>query len=245
MSILHQVNHHIATITLNHPEKHNILTPDTIALLSDAYQKAIADKDTKIIFLKANGKNFCAGADLAQMLKVANASFEENLADAQALADLLYLIYSCKKPTIAFVQGAVRGGGIGLCATQDIIIADEKAHFAFTEVKLGLLPAIISPFVLQKIPAQKAKYFMLTAETFSATEAMQMHLIDHIGSETKALEIADKLQQHPSTGLTQTKSWLQTLNPMTQKTLNEAAHQLATARMTDTAKEKIQRFLTS
>ena len=186
------VENNIATITLNFPEKHNILDHDMVLMLIQAYKSAIHQNEAHVIVVKANGKHFCAGADLSHMIAMGNASFEENLADAKKLAELFYVIYSCRKPTIAYVQGNIRGGGLGLCATHDIVIAEKNTTFSFTEVKLGLLPAVISPYILQRIPYQLAKNKMLTADVFGAEEAQKLLLIDHICTENDGFTQAMK-----------------------------------------------------
>ena len=245
--VLLSIENNIATITLNFPEKHNILNPDMILMLLQAYKSAIHQEEVHVILVKSNGKHFCAGADLSHMLAMGNASFEENLADAKKLAELLYFIYSCKKPTIAYVQGNIRGGGLGLFATHDIVIAEKNTTFSFTEAKLGLLPAVISPFILQRMTLQSAKIKMLTTEIFGAEEALHLQLIDHICSDTEnfsyALKIATNLVTHPFTALQKTKQWLHTLKPITEAQINEAAHQLAEARASEVAKRMIARFL--
>ncbi|MDP1574014.1 MAG: enoyl-CoA hydratase-related protein [Coxiellaceae bacterium] len=245
--VLLSIENAIATITLNFPEKHNILNPDAILMLSQAYKSALHQAEAHVIILKANGKHFCAGADLSHMLAMGNAAFEENLEDAKKLAELLYLIYASEKPTIAYVQGNVRGGGLGLFATHDIVIAEKNATFSFTEVKLGLLPAVISPFILKRMTLQSAKIKMLTTEVFTAEEALHLQLIDHICNDTEdfshALTMAAQLAAYPTAALQKTKQWLHTLKPITKTQIHEAAHQLAEARASASAKKIIAAFL--
>jgi len=237
------VDHNIATILLNYPEKNNVLCPETIALLSEAYSTALQDQTVRMILLKAEGKHFCAGADLSHMLAMANAPFIENVEDAKKLADLFYLIYTAEKPTLCYIHGAVRGGGIGLLAAHDIVIAEKNTTFAFTEVKLGLLPAVISPFVLQRIGYQAAKYKMLTADIFNTDEALRLQLIDKICAEAEIPSVINSFSQTLPEALTQTKRWLQYLQPITHMQLEEAAYRLAKARQTSEAKLMIENFL--
>lgn len=245
--VLFTIENNIATITLNFPEKHNVLNPETILLLSEAYHSALHQELVQVIILKANGKHFCAGADLSHMLAMSQAPFRENLDDAKKLADLFYLIYSSKKPTIACIQGNIRGGGLGLAAVNDIVVAEKNTTFAFTEVKLGLLPAVISPFILQRMNFHAAKYKMLTAETFDAIEGQRLQLIDHICDAQDALittiDLAKKLCEHPLSALEKTKQWLQHLHPITHIQLDEAAHMLAKARQSTITKNHLQDFL--
>lgn len=245
--VLLSIENNIAIITLNFPEKHNILNPDMILMLSQAYKTAMHQEEAHVIVVKANGKHFCAGADLSHMLAMGNAPFEENLADAKTLSELFYLIYACRKPTIAYVQGNIRGGGLGLCATHDIVIAEKNTTFCFTEVKLGLLPAVISPFILQRMSYQATKYLMLNADVFNADTAQHLQLIDHVADTTEgfaqAMKLAEKLSLYPSPALSKTKHWLQTLHPVTKAQLEESAYQLAHARASENAKSEMRRFL--
>ena len=135
MLVLSQKNN-IGFITLNNPEKHNCLSLAMMEALLNAYHDFENNPAIHAIILTANGKNFCAGADLAHMKKMAVASYEENLQDAKNLAQFFYKIYACQKPTIGYVQGKALGGGVGLVAAQDIVIADKNAAFSFPEVSI-------------------------------------------------------------------------------------------------------------
>jgi methylglutaconyl-CoA hydratase len=144
----------------------------------------------RAIVLEAEGKSFCAGADLNWMKKMVNYTFEENVNDAHALASMLKLIHDCPKPVIARVHGAAFGGGVGLVAACDMAIASEKATFCLSEVKLGLLPAVISPFVMEKIGAGASRRYFLTAERFSSAEALRIGLISEVVPDEAALDAA-------------------------------------------------------
>src|SRR5690606_28299743 len=144
--------------------------------LSEALVKMDTDADVRVVVLSSTGKSFCAGADLNWMKKAAGYSAEETQRDAIGLAGMLRLLNDMKKPTVARVQGPAYGGGVGLVAACDIAIAAFDAQFALTEVRLGITPAVISPYVIGAIGERKARRYMLTAERFSAAEAYRIGL---------------------------------------------------------------------
>src|SRR3989338_6827991 len=188
------IKNKLGFITLNHPKKNNALSPALRNALIEALHQMGNDDTVHVIILHSNGKNFCAGADLSNMLDVAQKSLDDNLKDAHHFATLFHQLHSCSKPTIACAQGKIMGGGIGLLAACDIVVSEENAEFCFSEVKLGLVPATITPFVLNKISVQMAKYLMLTAEWFDAKKAKEIGLVDHI-CDTHAIDLAIRLAQ--------------------------------------------------
>ena len=160
-----------ATLWLNRPERHNAFDDGLIAELSAALAALAADSAIRVVLLAGRGKSFSAGADLAWMKRMAGYTAAENEADAQKMAEMLHRLDSLPKPTIALVQGAAMGGGVGLVAACDIAIAAEDAQFAFSEVRLGLTPATISPYVIAAIGPRAARRYFLTAERFDARRA--------------------------------------------------------------------------
>lgn len=172
---------HIGILTLNRPEKHNAFNAKMIA---EIIQKLLFFKNQPIKFLMINakGENFSAGADLNWMHEMATSSFDKNLEDASQLARMLNLIYHFEKPTIALVQGSALGGGAGIVAACDIAIASDDTVFGFTETKLGLVPAIISPYVIHAIGTKWTNYYFLTAELFNAHTAYKIGLCQEIVS---------------------------------------------------------------
>jgi len=170
----------IATLTLNQPNKHNAFDDAIIAELRSHLHTVRNSHDVRALVLQAQGKNFCAGADLSWMKRMAELNYDENLEDAQKLASLLSELNSLPIPTIARVQGAAYGGAIGLIACCDIAIASEDARFCLSEVKLGLAPATIGPYVVSAIGARQCRRLFLTAELFSAQAAKEMNLLHHI-----------------------------------------------------------------
>ena len=170
----------VATLTLNRPDKHNAFDDSTIATLITSLEEIAKNKDTRVMILKANGKSFSAGADLDWMKRMASYSYEENLRDANALANLLKILNFLPIPTIARVHGAAMGGGVGLVACCDIAVASFNASFAFTEVKLGLIPATISPYVVRAIGNRAARRYFLTGERFDAETALTLGLVSEV-----------------------------------------------------------------
>ena len=153
----------VATVTLNRPELRNAFNDEVIPELAQAFADLGARDDVRCIVLAANGPAFCAGADLNWMKRMADYSRAENLADAGALAAMLETIYRCPKPTVARVQGDVYAGGTGLVAACDIAVSVDTAHYCLSEVKLGLIPATISPYVIRAMGARGAHRYFLTA----------------------------------------------------------------------------------
>ena len=189
----------VATVTLNRPETHNAFDDALIARLTDALGDLGASEDVRVVILAGRGKSFCAGADLAHMKKAAGFSEAENIADAQALARLLMVLGGLPKPTVALVQGPAYGGGVGLVSACDIALAAERASFALTEVRLGLIPAVISPFVVRAIGESHSRRFMLTGERFDAETALRIGLVHEVvpadALEARGAEVVEMLMQ--------------------------------------------------
>jgi methylglutaconyl-CoA hydratase len=170
----------VATITLNRPQLRNAFNEMAIEDITMAFDEVNQNADVRAIVLAANGPAFCAGADLNWMKKMAGYSFEENEADALRLADMLRTIYFSPKPTVARVQGDCYAGGMGLVAACDIAVVAEGVNFCLSEVKLGLIPATISPYVIKAMGDQAARRYFLTAERFDALEARRLGLAHEV-----------------------------------------------------------------
>jgi methylglutaconyl-CoA hydratase len=170
----------VLTVTLNQPERRNAFNDEVIAELTLAFEEAQNSPAVRAVVLAANGKAFCAGADLNWMRRMADYSHEENLADASALAKMLSTIYHCRKPTIARIQGDVYAGGMGLVAACDMAVSVESANFCLSEVKLGLIPATISPYVIRAMGARQAHRYFLTAEVFDAAQAHRIGFVHEV-----------------------------------------------------------------
>ena len=170
----------VATVTLDNAAKHNAFDDAIIKTLTDIFDEIAQRDDIKIMVLAANGKSFSAGADLAWMKRMAGYSYENNLKDANALAKMLKALNFLPQTTIAKIQGAAFGGAVGLASCCDIVIASNKASFCLSEVKLGLIPATISPYVVNAIGLKASRRYFQTAERFFADKAMQLGLVDEV-----------------------------------------------------------------
>jgi len=170
----------VARITLNRPEMHNAIDDELIADLTDALKRIEHDPRVCVVVLAANGKSFCAGGDLNWMKRTAGYSMGENQRDALALARLLNTLNFLAKPTLALVQGPAYGGGVGIVACCDVAIAATAAKFTLSEVRLGLVPATISPYVVAAIGARAARRYFLSAEIFDAGEAARIGLVHKV-----------------------------------------------------------------
>lgn len=171
---------HRATITLTQPEVRNAFSDEVIAEITAAFREVGAREDVRAVVLAAEGPAFCAGANLNWMRRMADYTREENLADAGKLAEMLRVIYECPKPTIARVQGDVYAGGMGLVAACDMAVAADTAGFCLSEVKIGLIPATISPYVIRAMGARAAHRYFLTAERFDAQEALRIGFVHEV-----------------------------------------------------------------
>ncbi|MGJ8687977.1 MAG: enoyl-CoA hydratase-related protein [Gammaproteobacteria bacterium] len=186
----------IARITLNRPDKNNAFDDKTIASLTQRLREADADTQVRVVVLAANGKNFSAGADLGWMKRTAQMSEAENIADARLLADLVLTLDRLSKPTLARVQGAAFGGALGLICACDIAIASDTARFCLSEARLGLAPAVISPYVVRAMGARAARRYFLTTEVMSAQIALNLGIVHEVVLEAKLDELLDELCGH-------------------------------------------------
>src|SRR5580700_5627752 len=174
------VSEGIARVTLARPEARNAFNAETIEELHGVFTRITAADDVRAVVLAGEGKVFCGGADVNWMRESLDLSFEANAIDAERMSDMFRAIYNCPRPVIARIQGAALGGGAGLAAVCDVAIAADDAIFGFTEVKLGILPAVISPFVLSKIGASQARALFLTGERFDAARALRIGLVHDV-----------------------------------------------------------------
>lgn len=170
----------VARVRLNRPDVRNAFNADLIAALTAAFEELGADESVRAIVLSGEGKVFCGGADISWMRGSLDLTYDENVADAQAMSDMFRAIDRCPKPVIGKIHGAALGGGAGLAAVCDIAVASADAVFGFTEVKLGIIPAVISPFVLAKIGISNARALFLTGERFDAKRALHIGLVHEV-----------------------------------------------------------------
>ena len=239
----------VGVITLNRPEKRNALSFDLISELMTAFERYEADNRVNVIILKANGSAFCAGADIADLQKLQNFSFEENLADSNHLKELFLRIYTLRKVVIAQVQGHALAGGCGLVTVCDFAFAVPEAKFGYPEVKIGFIPAIVMIFLLRKLGEAKVKQMLLSGDTFSADQALQSGLVfEIVPSETlddHVIQFAKRLiGTNSAHAMMLTKQMITKLHSMSLlESLAIAADMNARARESDDFKRGIQSFL--
>jgi methylglutaconyl-CoA hydratase len=185
--VQYHVNERIASLTLNRPDKRNALNDEMVEALADAFARAAADDEVKVIILKAAGNVFCAGADLAYLQQLQQNSYEENLVDSERLAALFNQIYRMEKVVIAQIGGHAIAGGCGLATICDIAFSVPSAKFGYTEVKIGFIPAIVSLFLIRKTGETRAKELLLSGRLIDAETARQYNLINFLVAE-EALE---------------------------------------------------------
>lgn len=247
--ILSEQIEHVCIITLHNSEKHNAFDDELLAQLDQALDHALEHPDIRIIVLQANGRHFSAGADLAWMQRMVTMTEAENHADALKFAQIIHKLYQSPKPTIALVQGATYGGGIGLIAACDIAFATEQARFCFSEVTLGLIPAVISPYVIQAIGARMANALFLSAEIFYAPQAQAMHLIHNLVPEaelhTAGLAHAKALSLMPNQALCQAKALVRHVqgHPIDAALIQHTATCIAQIRVSMEAQNALHLFL--
>jgi len=239
----------IARITLTRAKVHNAFNDTLIAELTAVLAGFATDPRVRMVVLGAQGRNFSAGADLNWMQRMAGHSEAENLKDARALAALMRTLNTLPKPTIALVQGAAIGGGVGLVACCDIAIAAETANFALSEVKLGLSPAVISPYVIAAMGARAARRYFLTAETFTAREAHALGLVQLVVPDEALEDAGARILRHLAKGgpmaQAATKDLIFTVagRPLDDALVEETAVRIARLRASDEGRQGIAAFL--
>ena len=246
--LLEQANG-IASITLNRPQVHNAFDDALIAQLSELLEQLDRDTSVRCVALRGAGKSFSAGADLNWMQAAATYSEAENKRDALALGGLLHRLYGLRKPSVAIVQGAALGGGVGLVAACDFAVASDQAKFALSEIKLGLIPAVISPFVIAAIGARAAKVYALSGERFNAEVALRLGLVQEVvpASEldARADSLCTTLASYSSDTLAAVKDLIHNVNGQTidDQLLDATAQRIASQRASSSGREGISAFL--
>jgi methylglutaconyl-CoA hydratase len=239
----------VATVTLNRPDVHNAFNDEVIAELTDAFDRLGGDPTVRVVVLRANGKSFSAGADLSWMQRMASYSFEENVADANALGEMLRALHACGKPTLAVVQGPAFGGGVGLVAACDLAVAADTAAFALTEVRLGLIPAVISPYVLAAIGERACRRYFLSGQRFPAAEAYRLGLVHEVAPadqlDAVAQELIGELLKGGPASQTAAKDLIGAVarRPMDKALLRDTAERIARQRASAEGKEGLGAFL--
>jgi len=238
-----------AVVTLNRPDVRNAFNETTIAEITQAFRELGAEAELRAIVLAANGPAFCAGADLNWMKKMAGYTHAENHADALQLAEMLRTIYLCPKPVVAKVQGDCYAGGMGLVAACDIVVAVDAANFCLSEVKLGLIPATISPYVIKAMGENAARRYFLTAERFSAHEALRIGFAHEVVAadalDAKAAEIVKALVSNSPYAVQQAKLLVRDVAGLAvdDALLADTAERIAHIRASEQGREGVASFL--
>lgn len=238
----------IRTITLNRPDKRNALNDELIAALKDALRGADADESVRCIVIRGAGKDFCSGADLSALQKIAAASFEENVEDARSLGELFELIRAVRVPVIAAVRGRALAGGCGLAMACDIVLADYSARFGFPEVKIGFVPAMVAAILRRNMSEKEAFAFLTLGYEMSAAEITQRGLVHGIFLEDtfdqEVLEFAKRYEKLSASAVAMTKRLLYDIDELDfASAIEQGAKVNADARMTEDCQKGIARFL--
>jgi len=240
----------IFEIILNRPEKHNSFHPQMIEELTESFTAANDSQTAKVVLLRGEGKSFCSGADLSWMQSMVDFNFEENFEDSKKLYAMFESAKSCGNPVIGKIHGYVMGGAVGLVSICDVVAAEENTKFGFTEVKLGLAPAVISPFVLMKMNSSTARELMLTGRTFDATEARSANLVNFVGSEKEVnLYIEKTIEQFLSVDTTAVRETKKLISKVQGKDIksedvkNKTCQVIAHRRVSASAQLRLRDFL--
>ncbi|OUS52149.1 gamma-carboxygeranoyl-CoA hydratase [Shewanella sp. SACH] len=244
--VTYALNNGVAELILDRAEVHNAFDEVMISEMISVLSYFAEHKQCQVLVLKANGKNFSAGADLNWMRKQAKMDFEQNLNDAKALAKLMQDLDTFPKPTIALVQGAAFGGALGLICASDIAIATTRASFCLSEVKLGLIPAVISPYVARAMGNRASRRYMLTAERFSADTALKLNVIHEISDDLDAAAkpMIDALLANSPQGMAWVKTLLSHLEDgvIDQNTIDYTSERIARIRVSTEGQEGLNAF---
>jgi methylglutaconyl-CoA hydratase len=239
----------VAELVLNRAEVHNAFDDSMIAELIDALKSLAANPAVRVLLLKSTGKNFSAGADLNWMRSMAEKNYQQNLADAGQLAELMRQLDCFPAPTIALVQGAAFGGALGLVSCCDIALAEQGASFCLSEVKIGLIPAVISPYVMRAIGERASRRYFLTAERFDAATALNLglvhQLVDAGGLDAAAEYFVGILLNNSPAALRSAKELMAAVHnqPIDQQLINSTSERIAAIRVSNEGQEGLNAFL--
>jgi methylglutaconyl-CoA hydratase len=249
-SVLIDIDQQVGIVTLNRPDKHNAFDDALILELTQTFRDLEGNPDVRVVVLSAMGKSFSAGADLNWMKRISQYSQEQNFTDAMALAELMRTIHGLKKPTIARVHGAAYGGGVGLIACCDIAVASQSAAFALSEVRIGLVPAVISPYVIAAMGERAARRYFLTGERFDAAEAYRIGLVHEYAVDDDTMDrtinvIVEGLLSAGPGSQTEAKALIDAVvnRPIDQSLVEHAARCIARIRVSPEGQEGLSAFL--
>jgi methylglutaconyl-CoA hydratase len=240
---------HVAEVWLNRPELRNAFNSEVIADLTDAFQSLGNEPQLRAIVLGGHGKAFCAGADLNWMRAMADYSWQQNKADADALAQMLWTIHRCPLPVVGRIHGDCYAGGVGLAAVCDVLVAAEGMHFCLSEARLGLLPATIGPYVIRALGEQASRRYFTTAERFGAARAHALGFVHELvppdGIDAKVAEIVAALVANGPAAVKASKRLVQDLagRPIDAALRDDTARRIADIRASDEGREGVSAFL--
>ncbi|MDH4061179.1 MAG: enoyl-CoA hydratase/isomerase family protein [Aquincola sp.] len=246
---IHRPSAHVAEVWLNRPDVRNAFNDGVIAELTQAFAQLGTEPQLRAIVLGGRGKAFCAGADLSWMRAMADYTWEQNRADAQALADMLWTIHACPVPVVGRVHGDCYAGGVGLAAVCDVLVAAEGMQFCLSESKLGLLPATIGPYVVRAMGEQAARRYFVTAERFPAAQAKTMGFVHEVVAadalDAKVAEIVAALVANGPAAVRACKQLVKDIagRPIDAGLRAETARRIADIRASDEGREGVQSFL--
>ncbi|HEB28624.1 MAG TPA: enoyl-CoA hydratase/isomerase family protein [Porticoccus sp.] len=239
----------VATVTLSRPHTHNAFDGCMVDELTSAFETTMANPSARVMILAAEGKTFSAGADLAWMKRMGEYSYIENLKDAKNLAKMLKTLHEMPLPTIARIQGPAFGGALGLISCCDIAIAATKASFAFSEVKIGLIPATISPYIIEAMGSRAARRYFMTGEKFEAQQAVDLGLINEAVEETQLdntiAQLITTLLENSPTAMHSAKQLVQDIGnrSINDELIKETCERIADIRQSKEGQEGLSAFL--
>ncbi len=249
-TVLTQVDHRgVATVTLNRAEKHNAFDDAIIAELRSAFDELAGRDDVRVMVLASEGKSFSAGADLAWMQRMADYDYGHNMKDAEQLAGMLKALYELPQPTIARVQGAAFGGAVGLVSCCDMAVGSTRASFSLSEVKIGLIPATISPYVVRAIGERASRRFFATGERFDAETALRLGLLSEVVAEdqldTGVSELVDAILANGPLAVRAAKDLVAGVagQPLGRELIEDTCARIAHIRVSEEGQEGLQAFL--
>jgi methylglutaconyl-CoA hydratase len=240
---------HVARVWLNRPDVRNAFNDDVIAALTATFETLSKDEDLRVVVLGAHGKAFCAGADLNWMKTMAGYDWDQNRADAQKLADMLWTLDQCPVPVVGRIQGDCYAGGMGLAAICDVLVAVEGATFCLSEARLGLLPATISPYVVRAMGVQASRRYMVTAERFSAVQAHALGMVHELATpetlDARVDELVATLVANGPKAVRECKRLVRDVSgaPINEALRAETARRIADIRASDEGREGLASFL--
>jgi methylglutaconyl-CoA hydratase len=239
----------VANLTLNRPERRNAFDSALISGMTEALRRLDRNREVRIIVLSGAGQSFCAGGDVEWMRGMAGQSMEENISDANSLAELMRTLDRVSKPTVAIVNGVAYGGGVGLVACCDVVIASEEATFCLSEVKLGVIPAVIGPYVIRAIGPRQARRFIMSAELIHADHAREIGLVHEVVNQAELLAARDRLVETLLSCAPGAQAEAKSLvafcqgRPIDEELTKEMARRIAAQRASAEGKEGLSAFL--